>query len=89
MKTLFFVVLAALLLRSDAKALFGHTTAERERRLETQQRLCQEQQRNGLLIHNNECLHVVISILSAGAVGALVIGTAIGSKTRRDHDANL
>ena len=88
MKTLFCVVLIALLLKPDAKALFGHTAAEKERRIETEQQLSQEQQRNGLLTHSNEHLHVVISVLSAGAVVMLITGTAIGSKTRRDHGAN-
>ena len=85
MKTLFFVVLVALLLRSDAKALFGHTAAERDRRVKTEQQLVQEQQRTGLLIRRNEHLHVIISILSAGAVVMLITGTAIGSHTRRNH----
>ena len=85
MKTLFFVVLLALLLRSDAKALFGHTAAERDRRIETEQQLVQEQQRTGLLLHRNEHLHAIISVLSAGAVVTLLVGTAIGSYTRRNH----
>ena len=88
MKTFFCVVLAALLFTPDAKALFGHTAAEKERRIETAQQLSQEQQRNGLLIHSNEHLHVVISILSTGAIAMLIVGTAVGSKTRRDHGTN-
>ena len=89
MKTLFCVVLIALLLRPDAKALFGHASTERERRIETEQQLTQEQQRSSSLIHNNERLHVVISVLSAGAVVMLITGAAIGGKTRRDNEAHL
>ena len=88
MKTIFYVVLIALLLTPDAKALFGHTAVEKKRRIETQQQLAQEQQRNGLLSHSNEHLHAVISVLSAVAVAMLITGAAIGSKTRRDHGTN-
>lgn len=87
MKTLFCVTLITVMLSPDANALFGHVTAEKERRIETEQQLSQEQQRNGLLIHSNEHLHVVISVLSAGAVVMLITGAAIGSKGRNDATA--
>ena len=90
--TFLHVVLASAMLvmfSPNAKALFGHVAAEKERRIETEQQLAQEQQRNSsLLIHSNEHLHVVISVLSAGAVVMLITGAAIGSKTRRDHGTN-
>ncbi len=86
MKTIFCVVLAALLLSPDAKALFGHTAVEKERRLYTEQQLARQEQNNGQLIQNNQQLHIVISILSASGVLMLIVGTAIGSKTRRDHE---
>ena len=82
------MTLITVMLRPDAKALFGHVAAEKERRIETEQQLSQEQQRNGLLIHSNEHLHVVTSVLSAGAVGALIVGAAVGSKTRKDRGTN-
>ena len=88
MKTLFCVVLAALLLTPHAKALFGRTAAEKERRIETEQQLARQEDVNGQLIHSNEHLHVVISVLSAGAVVMLITGAAIGSKARRDYGAN-
>ena len=74
-----------LMPKPSAKALFGHTEAERQRRVEAEQQLAQEQQRNGTLVHNNQQLYTVISVLSAGAVVMFITGAAIGSKTRRDH----
>jgi len=88
MKTIFCMMLIIVMLTPHAEALFGHVAAEKERRIETSQQLSQEQQRNGLLLHSNEHLHVVISVLSAGAVVMLITGAAIGSKTRKDHGAN-
>ena len=79
------MMLIAVMLTPHAKALFGHTTAEKERRQDAEQRVVQEQQRNRQLIHSNEQLHIVISVLSAGAVVMLIAGAAVGSKTRRDH----
>ncbi len=85
MKTIFCVVLATLLLTPHAKALFGHAAAEKERRIETEQQLARQEDANGQLIHSNERLHVIISVLSAGAVVMLITGASIGSKARRDH----
>ncbi len=85
MKTFFCMLLIAVMLTPHAKALFGHTAVERERRLQTEQQLGQERQRNGQILHSNQQLHVVISVLSAGAVVMLITGAAIGSKTKRDH----
>ena len=76
-------------LSPHAKALFGHTAAEKERRIETEQQLTRQEDANRQLIHSNEHLHVVISVLSAGAVVMLITGAAIGSKTRRDHETHL
>ena len=87
MKTFLCVVLIALILKPDAEALFGHVAAEKERCLQIEQQLARQEQSNGQLVHSNGQLHVAISILSAGAVGALIIGTAIGSKTRKDHES--
>ena len=89
MKTFLCIVLAALLIKPDAKALFGHTAAEKERRIATEQQLVRQEQTNGQLIHSNEALHVIISVLSACAVVALITGAAIGSRTRRDHETHL
>ena len=69
-----------LLFSPKAEALFGHVAAERDRRVEAEQHLNQQQQ-------SNERLHIVISVLSAGVVVALIIGAAAGSKTRRDHES--
>ena len=73
----------------EAHALFGHVQVEKERRQEAEQRVVQEQHSNGDLISSNQCLHVVITVLSTGVITALIVGAAIGSKTRKDHDANL
>ena len=83
------MILIAIMLTPDAKALFGHTAAEKERRIETEQQLARQEDTNGQLIHSNDHLHVVISVLSAGAVVMLITGAAVGSKARRDHEANL
>ncbi len=77
-------VLMFIISTPRAHALFGHVAAEKERRQDAEQRIVQEQQANGQLTQTNQGLHTVISILSATAVGALVIGAAVGSKTRRD-----
>ena len=74
MKTIFCMMLIAVMLTPHAKALFGHTAAEKDRRIRTEQQLAQEQQRDSSLIQSNEQLHVVI----------FVIGAAIGSRTRRE-----
>ena len=77
-------VLMFIIATPRAHALFGHVAAEKERRQEAEQRIVQEQQNNGQLIQTNQGLHTTISILSAGVTVALVIGAAVGSKTRRD-----
>ncbi len=77
-------VLMFIIATPRAHALFGHVAAEKERRQDAEQRVIQEQQTNGQLTQTNQGLHTVISILSATAVGALVIGAAVGGKTRRD-----
>ena len=90
MKTLIvLMVLTFIVFTPEAHALFGHVQAEKERRQEAEQRVIQEQQSNGQLLHSNQTLHVVITILSTGVTTALIVGGSIGSKTRRDHDANL
>ena len=76
--------LLLLMLTPHAEALFGHVAVEKERRLDAEQRVVQEQQHNGQLIQTNQGLHTTISILSAGITVALVIGAAVGSKARRD-----
>ena len=91
MKT-FLIVLVALTFIAytpEAHALFGHVQAEKERRQDAEQRVVHEQQNNVQFIDRNQRLHVTISILSAVVITALVVGAAIGSKARRDHDANL
>ena len=65
-----------------AHALFGHVAAEKDRRVHAEQQFEQQQRAN-------EHLHIGISILSAGVVTSLIIGAAIGSKTKRDHGTNL
>ena len=86
-KTFCGVVLTAttlLLSTLNTHALFGHVQAERERRQDAEQRITQEQQTNEHLVHGNERLHIIITILSAGVVAALLVGAAVGSKARRD-----
>lgn len=82
------MMLIAIMLTPHAKALFGHTAVERNRREQAEQQLAQEQQRSGSLIHSNEHLYVVISVLSAGTVVMLITGAAIGAKTRRERENN-
>ena len=60
--------------------MFGHVAEERGRRQYAEQKLDEEQ-------HTNAHLYIAISILSAGTVTALIIGAAVGSKTRRDYEA--
>ncbi len=74
------VVLTFLVYTPEALALFGHVAQERTRRIETEQKLDEQQ-------HTNGTLHIVISVLSAGVVISLVAGAAIGSKTRKDHES--
>lgn len=83
------VVLTFIAYTPEAHALFGHVQAEKERRQQAENRVVQEQQNNGQLLRSNQILHVVITMLSTGVVTALIVGAAIGSKTRRAHDANL
>ncbi len=87
MKTIFiaFAVLTFIVSTPEAHALLGHVAQEKERRQQAEQRIVQEQQINGQLLHTNQTLYVTISILSAGVVTALIVGTAIGSKAKRDH----
>ncbi len=77
-------VLTFIVSTPRAHALFGHVAAEKERRQDAEQRIVQEQQTNRQLIQTNQGLHTTISILSASVTVALVIGAAVGSKTRRD-----
>ena len=87
MKTFIFITLAVLtfiVATPRAQALCGHVAAEKERRQQAEQHVAQEQQINGHLIQTNQGLHTTISVLSAGVTVALVIGAAVGSKTRRD-----
>ena len=67
-----------------AQALFGHVAAEKDRREHAEQQVTQEQQTNGQLIQRNDHLQTTIHVLAAGVTLALVIGAAVGSKTRRD-----
>ena len=50
---------------------------EKQRLAEAQQQLDQERQRSG-------GLEIIVGVLALGAVTLLIIGTALGSKTRRD-----
>ena len=83
MKPILCIVAATLMLfvtLPDAQALFGHVAAERERRIDAQQQLQQQQQ-------TTAHLYIAVSVLSAGVVISLVIGTAVGSKSRRDRES--
>jgi hypothetical protein len=51
--------------------------AERERRIAAEQQLQQQRQTNGGLA-------ILAGIMGIGAVTLFIIGTALGSKTRRD-----
>ena len=88
MKHLILIALAVLtfliVTTPRAHALFGHVAAEKERRIATEQQLIQERQANGQLLQTNQHLQTTIHVLAAGVTVALVIGAAIGSKTRRD-----
>ena len=96
MKTTLCIVTAMMLLTPPkAHALFGHVAEERQRRIATEEQLSQEQQRLDEQQHLNveqqqltNRWQIVATILAAGVTIALVIGTAIGSKTRRGHEAN-
>ena len=59
-------VLTFIVITPRARALFGHVAAEKERRQEAEQRVVQEQQTNGQILHANQGLHTTISVLSAG-----------------------
>ena len=73
------VITAMLFITPKAQALFGHVAAERDRREHAEQQLNEQQL-------TNQHLFIAISVLSASVIVALIIGTAIGSKTRRDHE---
>ena len=79
---IFLAVLTFIVNTPQAHALFGHVAQEKARRIQVEQKLDQQE-------HDNNHLHVVISILSAGVVVALIIGAAVGSKTRRDCETHL
>ena len=79
------VVLTFLANIPEAHALFGHVAQEHERRVETEQKLVEQQHFVTQQQETNGKLETVIHFLSAGVVVALLIGAAIGSKTRRDH----
>lgn len=59
--------------------MFGHVAQERERRQFAEQKLYEEQ-------HTNGRLYIAVSILSASVVIALLVGSSMGSKTRRDDE---
>jgi lipid-binding SYLF domain-containing protein len=84
MKHFILVALTFIVTAPEAHALFGRTAAEKERRQAVEQHLVQEQQTNGQLIHANQGLQVVIHVLSAGVMISLMIGAAVGSKTRKE-----
>ena len=77
-------VLTFIVATPRAHALFGHVAAEKDRRVATEQALNQEQQANGQLSQTNQHLQTTIHVLAAGVTVALLIGAAVGSKTRRD-----
>ena len=77
-------VLTFIVFTPRAHALFGHVAAEKDRRVATEQALNQEQQANGQLSQTNQHLQTTIHVLAAGVTITLIIGAAVGSKTRRD-----
>ena len=79
MKQTLCIVTATMMLLPQAQALFGHVAQERNQRIEAQHQL--EQQK----LTTNK-LYIAVSVLSAGVVISLLIGTAVGSKGRRDHE---
>ncbi len=82
MKPFILTILAALTLgvvAPKAQALFGHVAAEKNRREHAEQQVAQQQQTNGRL-------YVAVGVLSAGVTVALLVGTAVGSKAREDHE---
>lgn len=79
-KTTLCIITAMMLFTApQAQALFGHVAAEKDRREHAEQQLTEQHL-------TNQRLFIAISVLTAGVVIALIIGTAIGSKTRRDHE---
>ena len=86
MKPFLRVILVGMMLlfpQTKSQALFGHVAVERNRREQAEQQLIHELQHDAELFQH---LYTVISALSAGVVVSLVIGAAIGSKTRREHE---
>ena len=79
MKTIFIslAVLTFIVTTPRAHALFGHVAAEKERRIDAEQKLTTQEQ-------HNDRLQMTIHVLAAGVTVALIIGAAVGSKTRRD-----
>ena len=70
-------VLIFIITTPMAQALFGHVAAEKERRIDAEQKLTTQEQ-------HNDRLQTTIHVLSVGVVVCLIIGAAVGSKTRRD-----
>ena len=82
MKHIILMILAVFALGVSppkAKAWFGD--AEKQRRIETEQKLIQQQR-----LTNN--WQITAFLLGVGCVLVLVAGTAIGSKARRDAKRN-
>jgi fumarate reductase subunit C len=82
MQRIIFILLVVVTLGaspSRAKAWFGDE--EKQRRIETEQKLVQQQQATNQW-------QITAFLLGVGCVLVLVAGTAIGSKARRDAKRN-
>ena len=72
-------IILLLILAANANAGWfdGAEKAERDRRIAAEQQLQQQRQANG-------GLGILVGVMAVGAVSLFTIGTALGSKARRD-----
>lgn len=77
MKKFIFIILTVLTLSVSSNAGWWNNDNQREQQLE--QQVQQEQ-------HTNGDLSGIIVVLGVSGVILLIVGTAIGSKVRRDHE---
>jgi hypothetical protein len=75
MKHLIALILVLLLNVAPARAVFGNE--ERQRRIETERQLSQQREATG-------GWQIIAGLFAIGSITLLVIGTAIGSRTRHN-----
>ncbi len=81
MKQIILIVLTFIVITSRSHALFGRIAAEKQRRIETEQKLVQQQAVTAQW-------QTASFVLGVGCVVTLLAGAAIGSKGRRNAKAN-